>query len=149
MTERNVVPRLSYILWHADLEATRFSLACGSLLWAILLFWPGDLFTPARHTYVLMSLVAPEELWGALFALQGFVMLYSLLWGYKSRLSFVVDAFLGCVLWTAATVACFIAHYQSIGTYQPPAAMSYEVMGALASWWCLVRYSYPKNKKGE
>lgn len=116
-------------------------LAVGSLLWAALLFWPGPLFTPARTTYNLMSAMAREEIWGALFLLQGVVMIYSLLWGYRSKLSFVLDALLGCVLWTASTAACFIAHYHSIETYQPPAAMSYEVMGALASWWCLVRYS--------
>ena len=143
---RNIRARLGHILWKSDLEATRLGLACGSLLWAMFLFWPGDLFTPTRTTYKVMAEIAPEECWGALFLLQGVVMLYSLLWGYRSRLSFVVDALLGCILWTTSTAACFLAHYQSFNTYQPPAAMSYELIGSLASWWVLVRYSLEKKK---
>lgn len=73
-------------------------------------------------------------------------MLYSLLWGYKARWSFVLDALLGCILWTGSTLACFLAHYKSIYTYQPPAAMSYEVIAAVFSWWHLVRYTYPKKE---
>ena len=148
MRQRNILSRVKHIMWYSDLEATRFSLALGSLLWAALLFWPGELFTPARTTYAVMAMLAREEVWGALFALQGGVMMYSLLWGYRNRLSFVLDALLGCALWTVSTAACFFAHFHDLNTYQPPAAMSYEVMGALASWWCLVRYTFPKNKKG-
>ena len=146
MKARNIKSRLYHICWLSDLEATRFSLAVGSLLWAALLFWPGELFTPARTTYHLMAKIAPEEVWALAFLVQGLVMIYSLLWGYKSRLSFFLDALLGCVLWTTSTVACFVAHFNSLSTYQPPAAMAYEIMGALASWWCLVRYSIPKGK---
>jgi hypothetical protein len=94
-----------------------------------------------------MAALAHENVWASLFLLQGCVMLYSLLWGYRSRLSFVVDALLGCVLWTVSTAACFIAHYHAATSYQPPAAMAYEVMGAMASWWCLVRYTFPRETK--
>ena len=148
MRQRNIKSRLTHIMWYSDLEATRFSLAMGSILWAVLLFWPGELFTPARTTYQLMAAIAPEHIWAALFLFQGSVMIYSLLWGYRSQLSFVADAVLGCLLWSSSTIACFLSHYQSPASYQPPAAMSYEVMGALASWWCLVRYTFT-NKKGQ
>lgn len=147
MRRRSIPSRIHYIMWYSDLEATRFSLALGSLLWALLLFWPGELFSPTRKTYELMAHLAPESAWGVLFLFQGAVMLYSLLWGYRSKASFVCDALLGCLLWTVSTAACFISHYTSFSTYQPPAAMSYEVMGALASWWCLVRYSFPKKER--
>jgi hypothetical protein len=134
-------------MWHSDLEATRLGLAVGSLMWAVFLFWPGDLFTPTRTTYTVMAEIAPEVCWGYAFLVQGVVMLYSLLWGYRSQLSFVADALLGCLLWTTSTAACFLAHYQSLATYQPPAAMSYELVGAVLSWWCLVRYSLDKKGK--
>lgn len=147
MVKRNVRLRLLHIMWYSDLEATRLSLAFGSFLWAALLLWPGDLFTPTRATYTLMAQMASEEVWAAAFLVQGSTMLYSLLWGYKSRLTYIVDAMLGCALWTASTFACFLSHYQSMSTYQPPAAMSYEVIAALASWWVLVRYSLPKKVK--
>lgn len=146
MKKRNIKSRIYHILWKSDLEATRLYLSLGSLLWAALLFWPGELFSPTRKTYELMARIAPEEVWGALFLLQGSVMLYSLLWGYRTRLSFYVDGVLGVLLWTVSTMACFIAHFQSFDTYQPPAAMSYEVIAAISSWWYLVRYSL--NNKG-
>lgn len=145
MMPRNPKERLHHIMWRSDLEATRFSLALGSILWAGLLFWPGQLFSPERQTYSVMSAIAPELVWATLFLVQGVAMFYSLVWGYKSSALFLSDAVLGCALWTTSTLACFVAHYQSLSTYQPPAAMSYEVMGALASWWCLVRYSFPQK----
>lgn len=146
MSFHRVKCRLIHILWRSDLELTRLALACGSLLWAELLFWPGDLFGPGRKTYDLMAHIAPEWAWAWLFMIQGTVMLYSLLEGYKSEISLLADALLGCVLWTVSTAACFLAHFESWATYKPPAAMSFEVIGAMMSWWCLVRYSVPSKK---
>jgi hypothetical protein len=143
---RDIKSRISYMLWLSDLEAIRFNLAIGSILWGLFLLWPGDLFTPARTTYLVMAEIAPEHCWGTAFVLQGVVMMYSMLWGYRSNIYFIADALLGCVLWTASTAACFMAHYQSIQTYQPPAAMSYEIMGAASSWWVLVRYTIEQKK---
>ena len=149
IVKRNIRNRLKYIIWNSDLEATHFSLAVGSLLWALLLLYPGDLFTQGRTTYLVMAQIAPEEVWGMLFLLQGVVMLVTLLWGYKTRITYLTDAVLGCVLWTASTAACFISHYvYGSGEYQPPAAMSYEIVAALASWWCLVRYKFLKATHG-
>ncbi len=146
MTKRNILNRLRYLFWFSDMEMTRMGLAWGALLWGLLLLWPGELFTSARTTYTLMAQIAPEELWGLAFILQGVIMTYSLLWGYRSKLAFVVDAGLGCVLWSASTVACFLAHYHSsFLAYQPPAAMSYELVGMFMSWWHLVRYSTEKR----
>ena len=145
MIKRNISSRLNFILWRSDLEATRLALAVGSLLWALLLFYPGELFTETRTTYRLMAQIALENVWGMAFLLQGVVMFYSLLWGTKSHLTYMADALLGCVLWTSSTAACFISHYFYAPIYQPPAAMSYEVVAAVASWWCLVRYKFPKK----
>ena len=147
MVKRNVLGRLRHIMWRSDLEATRLALAFGSLIWAALLFYPGELFTESRTTYRLMAQIANEDAWGAAFLIQGVVMVYSLLWGYKSRVTYIADALPGCILWTSSTAACFISHYVYSQTYQPPAAMSYEVVAAAASWWCLVRYKFPKESK--
>lgn len=143
---KNFLARLKYLLWHSDLEATRFCLALGSSLWAALLLWPGALFTPERQTYAVMASIASEQVWGFTFLLQGSVMMLSLFSGYKSRLFFIIDALLGCLLWTASTWACFLAHFGTLETYQPPAAMAYELIGAIASWWCFVRYSFSRGK---
>ena len=146
--KRNIKSRIYHIMWKSDMEATRLSLSLGALLWAALLFWPGELFSPSRTTYSVMAEIMPEYCWASLFLIQGSVMLYSLLYGHKSRISFITDALLGCVLWTASTAACFLAHFNGgFGSYQPPAAMSYEIVAACGSWWHLVRYSYNETGK--
>lgn len=131
---------VDHVMWRSDLLTTRFTLAIAALVWATLLLWPGQLFTPARQTYHFMSEIASEEVWGALFALQGVVMIYSLIFNKINRYMWVLDGVLGCVLWTTATVACFASHWIIGVSYSPPAAMSAEVALALASWWHLVRY---------
>lgn len=148
MKKRNISSRLKYLLWKADLEMTRLVLAVGSILWALLLLLPGQLFTQERTTYLIMSKIGSEVTWGVLFLLQGLVMLYSLLYGYRSKVYFCVDALLGCILWTTATLACFASHYHGWVTYKPPAAMAYDLIGVLTSWWCLVRYSLEKEQVG-
>lgn len=130
------------------MEMTRLGLACGAVIVGLLFMWPGHLFTEARTTYTLMAKVLPEECWGGLFIVQGVVMIYSLLWGYRSKVFFIVDAVLGCVLWSSMVFLCFLAHYiSSQGSYQPPAAMGYDLVGMGLSFWHLVRYSLEKAPK--
>ena len=52
--------RFSNIFFNSDLNATRFTLAFAEIIWAVMLFWPGDTFT--RPTYSEMSRLASEEL---------------------------------------------------------------------------------------
>jgi len=131
--------RLCHILWHSDMLATRFALATAAMIWAVLLAWPGELFTDSRTTYRLMREIASEEVWAVAFAGQGIVMFMALISGAKDRLIWFVDCVFGAVLWTTATVACFAAHWQVGVTYAPPAAMSAEVAMMLAAWWHMIR----------
>jgi hypothetical protein len=119
--------------------ATTFSLALGSLVWAALLAWPGELFTPARTTYRLMHDIAPEELWALAFGVQGATLLYLLLSKCRNKWVWVTDGLFGCILWTASTIACFASHFTTWETYQPPGAMSSDIALMFASWWHLVR----------
>lgn len=147
MTRRNIRSRITYLLWRSDMEMTRLALALGALVISALLAWPGQLFAPERTTYKLMAMIADEEAWSCLFAIQGCVMIYSLLWGYRSRVFYVVDAILGCTLWSTMVLCCFAAHYiYSTNGYQPPAAMGYDLVGMFLSFWHLVRYSYGEQK---
>lgn len=148
MKRRNIKSRLHHLIWRSDLEMTRFGLALGSILCALLLAWPGDLFQARPDDYRLMAGIASEWTWAALFFLQGSVMLYSLLVGYRSNLSFLSDALLGCLLWSSLTVASFVAHYESLTTYQPPAELAFVAVGAAMSWWCFVRYSVSTGEEG-
>ena len=148
MTQRNIPSRIAYLFWRSDMEMTRFGLALGAVVVGLLLLWPGQLFAPERTTYLLMGKVAPEICWGSLFLVQGLVMIYSLLYGYRSKVFFVVDAVMGCVLWSSMVILCFMSHYiYSHGAYQPPAAMGYDLIGMFLSFWHLVRYSLERAPK--
>ena len=127
--------RVVHLLWGIELLGTRFFLGMSSLAWAVMLVWPA--------TYPLfptMALIMPEWQWAALFALQGLVALCAVLYNIRTRLVLWVEGILGCLLWTTATISCFVSHFHSWDTYNPPAAMAAELMLTLGAWWVLVRY---------
>ena len=135
-----ILTRLRYIILCSSMKSVRFTIAVSSLIFAILLWWPGTLFTPARGTYRLMSEIADENVWGLVFFIHAIASLYTLLFNRYCRIGFVLDALLGAVVWTVATVACFASHWKYGTTYAPPAAMSAEVGVLLAAWWYLARW---------
>ena len=61
-------------------------------------------------------------------------MLWSLIYGYRSKALFVLDALLGAFLWS---VSCWS---MLLSVYPPPAAIAAELTSAVASWWMIVRY---------
>lgn len=130
----------------ADMISARFMLAMGALLWGLFLFWPGDLFPTeaqiitrtGRSTYALMAQMAPEWLWASAFTLHGSFLLLSIFYRVPPAAA-LLDAFNGCALWAAATISCYLAHFTSWATYQPPAAMGADAAMVLGSFWWLVR----------
>ncbi len=135
---RYIKRRINDILWGSDLIASRFFLALASLMWAFLLFWPGDTFT--RPTYTLMGKFGGEWTWAFLFLIQGGLALYSLLYKSRNRILLIGDGVLGCFLWTGSCVAMLLS------VYPPPAAISAEIIAAFMSWWILVRYPVDLEK---
>lgn len=128
---------------------TRMLLALSSLTWALFLLAPGHLFTPERTTYALMAAIADERIWGFLFGAHGLIALYTLIYDVHNKVTLALDGFLGCILWTASTTACFAAHWphaetltwvQTLLAYNPPAAMSGELWVAVFAWWHLITY---------
>ena len=144
--------RLIHLLWGSDLLGTRFLLAVSSLAWAAMLFWPGQLFPSVeqitagtgRTTYAIMAYIGAyiggEVGWGALFSLHGMAALIGILYDIRTRLFLWLEGILGCLLWTAATISCFVSHFHGWATYNPPAAMAAELMMTFGAWWVLVRY---------
>jgi lipopolysaccharide export LptBFGC system permease protein LptF len=116
----------------SDVEPLRFFIACGSLLWAVLLMLPGDSFS--RPTYAYMKALAPEHMWALAHLVHAVVSVTSLLTGIKSRLVWVLDPILGCLLWTTSGIAMLFS------VYPVPAAIAPHLIGAIAAWWLLVRY---------
>ena len=133
------------MLLQSRMHTTRFLLALSSLTWAFLLLLPGDLFH-SRPAYAIMDAIAPENVWGILFAIHGVVALYALANGTRNAVTLCFDGFLGCIIWTGSTAACFVAHwpheafYTALAQYRPPAAMSGELWLAVASYWHLVKH---------
>lgn len=134
---------------------SRFGLVIASMLWAIQLALPVELFPTAqmivegkgRTTYALMAIIAPEWLWATLFAVHALFASYTLFTETRNHVTLACDGFLGCVLWTSATFACYAAHWPHTGSflgdlaaYPTPAAMSADLVMAFYAWWHMVRF---------
>ena len=130
------IDRFKTILFAADLKFARAALAWASLLWCLMLLWPGDTFQ--RPTYELMGKYAPEWVWATSFGIHGIYSLINLSRDkIRQTVDWVVEGMLGCVLWTSS---CF---FMLFSVYPPPAAISAEIVSAFTSWVILARYPIP------
>ncbi len=136
------------------MRMSRFGLALGSFLWGIQLLAPSTLFPTAaqiaagtgRMTYTYMAIIAPETVWGILFLIHSAWALYTLGTEVKNHMTLAVDGFLGCLLWTTSTVACYAAHWPrgldfwpALAAYPMPAAMSSDIVLSFFAWWHMIR----------
>jgi membrane protein DedA with SNARE-associated domain len=137
MIKRSYKQRVLSILYGSNLESARLWLITGVFIWAAILSYPGDTFNGPQ--YKVMMHFANEEVWACLFSIQGITSLYTLITGQRSKLTFVVDAVLGCVLWTVLCVSIIVS------LEHPPIPFAAEISSAIASWWILVRYEVPKT----
>lgn len=121
----------SRALWDSDLIASRLTLFIAELLWAVMLFWPGDTF--GRPTYDAMAHIASEEVWGAVFAVSAAMQLHIVLSeSFHTPLS---RAFAG---WNAALwVFTIIGMLGSV--YPPPAAIGGEIALTVLAVWIFAR----------
>jgi hypothetical protein len=137
--------KLRTALLDSPMRISRLMLALSSFTWAILLLLPGDLFASCP-IYNVMAQIASENVWGIAFTVHGVVALYTLTNGTRNHVTLLFDGFLGCTLWTASTVACFVAYWpalpfmEALVAYRPPASMSGSIWIAAASWWHLVKH---------
>ena len=118
-------------LFDSDLVATRLTLALAELLWALMLFWPGDTFT--RPTYTAMGHAAPELCWAAVFLVSAAVQYRIVaceLCG--TRFASWFSAF-NALLWVA-TVGLMV-----YSVYPPPAAIGGEIALTCSAVWIWVR----------
>lgn len=133
---------------------SRLGIALGSFLFGLQLLLPTTLFPTAaqiaagtgRVTYAYMAAIAPEYVWGIAFLVHSVWAAYTLVTGVRNHVTLAVDAILGCVLWTTATVACYAAHwprglpfFEALAAYPPPAAMSSDVVLSVLAWWHMIR----------
>lgn len=131
--------RLRQILLFGDLSLAKIILGLGSILWSLLLFWPGDTFGPSRQTYSLMSHLMPEIVWATMFLVHGATSLWAILWCRKDAWLVIGDNVLGSLLWSCSASLMMFAY---LPDNPLPAAISAEIILAILSWWFLIRNEY-------
>lgn len=122
---------LSNALFDTDLISTRITLAMAELLWALMLFWPGDTFV--RPTYAIISGVMSETAWAFTFLISGILQISIVLFNQYGRPWAQVFANWNAVLWV------FVVGASLMSVYPPPAAIGGEIALACAAFWIWVR----------
>lgn len=132
MTSYNrIIDAFSSAMFDTDMVSARLLLGLSEFTWAVLLLWPGDTF--GRPTYQMMSEVMSEEYWGIVFlfsSLMQFGIIAST--NYHSREARYFAAY-NAILWGFAVISMLKS------VYPPPAAISAEIVMALASGWIWIR----------
>lgn len=118
-------------LFDSDLIATRITLALAEIMWAIMLWWPGDTF--GRPTYKLMANVMPEDAWGIVFMASGLTQLTIAVCQHFHTTFARYFAGWNAVLW------CYVVASMLMSVYPPPAAIAGEMSLAMAAAWIWVR----------
>ena len=136
---QRVVSGLSRALFDSDLIATRMSLFLAELLWAIMLFWPGDTF--GRPTYFLMEKLAIEEVWAAVVLISACIQLHIVIFSICKTAFSIWFARWNALLWLS-TVGLMLG-----SVYPPPAAIGGELAMMVSAVWIALRPQI--LKKGE
>lgn len=122
---------LSNALFDTDLISTRITLAVAEVLWALMLFWPGDTFV--RQTYEIISGMMSETAWAFTFLISGILQMSIVLFNQYGRPWAQVFANWNAVLWV------FVVGASLMSVYPPPAAMGGEIALACAAVWVWAR----------
>ena len=125
------VSSITEAFFDSDFVATRCILFLSELMWSIMLFWPGHVFS--RPTYHFMSEIATEGTWGIVFLIAA-----------VCQLSIVVNqsyisAFARYFALANAFLWGFVVISMLRSVYPPPAAIAGEISLALAAAWIWVR----------
>ena len=126
-----IVNGVSKAIFDSDLIATRLGLFLAELLWAVMLFWPGDTFN--RPTYSEMGKIAPEMFWAFAFLLSSILQVSIVIYEHFHEVWAKVFAAWNAVLWLAA-INLMIA-----GVYPPPAAIGGEIALTVSAVWIAIR----------
>ena len=122
---------MSRALFDSDLIATRLALFLAEMLWAVMLFWPGDTF--ARPTYSEMGLLAPEWAWACAFGISAVLQISIVVYQQCSRPWAHLFAAWNASLWLSVVVLMVVS------VYPPPAAIGGEIALAVSAMWMAVR----------
>ena len=143
MEKSKYVNGVSDALFKSDFVATRLILAMAELIWALMLFWPGNTFS--RPTYTVMGEIAPELCWAVLFLFTAGIQYYIV----ASRATQTKAArYFSCwnaLLWVTAVGSMLVS------VYPPPAAIGGEfalMFAAVWIWACPLIVKHGETKYG-
>ena len=127
----HVTNKISAAIFDSDLIASRILLGLAEALWAITLWWPGETF--GRQTYEGLANIMHEDAWGLVFALSAATQLSIVAFGHYHHTYARIFAAWNSVLWF------YICASMLISVYPPPAAISGEIVLAVAAAWIWLR----------
>ena len=131
MTRKRFWGSISRALFDTDLTGIRCALAFSELLWAVLLFWPGNTFD--RPTYHIMSHVMTEEAWAIVFVISAMTQISVVVQeDFHSRFARYFAAY-NTILWVTVVTSMMMS------VYPPPAAISGEITLAIFTGWIWLR----------
>lgn len=131
---------LKRILLNGDLSLIKIALATASMMWAIMLYAPGQTFE--RQTYSVMLHTMSEMKWAGFFLLHSIISGWAILWQRTDAWLVIGDNVLGSLLWTGS---CYMMIVAFAPTDPLPAATGANIVLAIFSWWCLVRNNYGRH----
>ena len=131
INNKSLIESISKVMFDSDMTNTRLTLAFAEILWAIMLFWPGDTFD--RPTYLAMARIMSETSWGFVFLMSAFLQIRIVVLSQQNRDWAKVFANWNAVLWVTVVGSALFS------VYPPPAAMSGEIALACAAVWIWLR----------
>lgn len=131
MINKSLIESVSKVMFDSDMTNTRLTLAFAEILWAVMLFWPGNTFD--RPTYLAMARVMSETSWGFVFLMSAFLQIRIVVLSQQNRDWAKVFANWNAVLWVTVVGSALFS------VYPPPAAMAGEIALACAAVWIWLR----------
>lgn len=143
MEKSKYVNGVSDALFKSDFVATRLILAMAELIWALMLFWPGNTFS--RPTYTVMGEIAPELCWAVLFLFTAGIQYYIVaVKATQTKAAWYFSCW-NALLWVTAVGSMLVS------VYPPPAAIggAFALMfAAVWTWACPLIVKHGETKYG-
>ena len=131
MMNDRAISALRKALFDDQFIFTRIVLSLSELTWAFLLMWPGRSFD--RPTYSAMAHIMSEEAWAFVFLVTGIIQITIVLReDYYCPVARYFAAW-NAALWSTVVVGMLLS------VSPPPAAISGEIVLAMASFWIWLR----------
>lgn len=119
------------MLWDSELIPYRIILTMSEVFWAILLLWPGEIFS--RPIYTHMAKVVSENMLGVIFLASATIQLGIVL-SDKLHSTFArIFAFWQMLL------LCYVMLSMLFSVYPPPASIGGEIVISIISIWIWIR----------